>query len=431
MQILTVQGLGKVYLARPPKLRLLGGLFGRAPARGRGARRQVHAGGIRALDDVTFAVSPGTILGIIGPNGAGKSTLLKILARVTPPTEGSVLGRGRVVSLLELGVGFQGDLSGRDNVFLSAAVYGVPRREIAGRLEAIAEFAGLADFMSVPVSRYSSGMYLRLAFAAAIHMDPDILLADEVLAVGDLEFQERCLERVRQERDRGRTILFVSHDLVAITRLCDQVLWLDGGRVRDHGDPRHVVARYRRATLAPADERGTGRALPAGDHVRIVDVDLVSEEGGEIGAVRADQTFFVRILFEVDGTAILVRPRIRLEADDVVVLQSEPARALQVDRPGLHDARVRIPRNLLAERDYLVTVTLPYERAGAIAILKARNVLTFRAFGDGIARHGLRAEAKSEAPVGVVAPRLKWSCGPVAPGGADAGDDASTPGSPA
>lgn len=153
-----------------------------------------------------------------------------------------------MVSLLELGVGFQGGLSGRENVFLNAAVYGIPRRDVKRRLGDIAEFAGLEEFLDVPVSRYSTGMYLRLAFAAAIHMEPDVLLADEILAVGDLRFQEHCIRRVRQERDAGRTILFVSHDMAAVGRLCDEVLWLDAGQGRAHGDPAEVVARYSQST---------------------------------------------------------------------------------------------------------------------------------------------------------------------------------------
>src|SRR5207244_12740531 len=168
----------------------------------------------------------GTILGIIGPNGAGKSTLLKIIARVTRPTEGRVIGRGRVVSLLELGAGFNPDFSARENILMNGAMHGIPRREVLERMDEIVQFAAVEDFLDNPLKHYSSGMYLRLAFSVAINMQPDILLADEILAVGDIAFQERCLERVAEEAQRGLTVLFVSHDLSALARLCDRIVWL-------------------------------------------------------------------------------------------------------------------------------------------------------------------------------------------------------------
>ncbi len=202
-----------------------------------------------ALRDVSFAVAPGEALGVIGANGSGKSTLLKLATRLLAPTHGRVQVQGRVAALLELGAGFHPELSGRDNVYLNASILGIPRRRVDERFADIVEFAGLERFVDTPVKRYSSGMQARLGFAVAIHVDPDVLLLDEVLAVGDLQFQERCLERIRALHADGRTILLVSHDLTAVAQFCTRVLWLDDGRVRALGEPAAVIEAYRRHLL--------------------------------------------------------------------------------------------------------------------------------------------------------------------------------------
>ena len=208
-----------------------------------------------ALRNVSFAVAPGEALGVIGANGSGKSTLLKLATRLLAPTHGRVAVEGRVAALLELGAGFHPELSGRDNVYLNASILGIPRRRVDERFADIVEFAGLERFVDTPVKRYSSGMQARLGFAVAVHVDPDVLLLDEVLAVGDLQFQERCLERIHALHADGRTILLVSHDLTAVAQLCTRVLWLDDGQVRALGEPESVIAEYRRHLLG---DRGWG-----------------------------------------------------------------------------------------------------------------------------------------------------------------------------
>ena len=222
-----------------------------------------------ALRHVSFAIPRSTILGVIGANGAGKSTLLKIIARVTRPTEGRVAGVGRVVSLLELGAGFNPDFSAQDNIMMNAAMHGISRREVLDRMADIIRFAELDEFLDNPLRQYSSGMYLRLAFSVAINMQPDILLADEILAVGDIAFQERCLQRVAEESERGLTVLFVSHDMSAVSRLCHRVIWLDKGEMVQDGDPEAVIAEYEEAAL-----RGRSRDITfggrAGRHVNVV-----------------------------------------------------------------------------------------------------------------------------------------------------------------
>ncbi|TAN02319.1 MAG: ATP-binding cassette domain-containing protein [Chitinophagaceae bacterium] len=198
-----------------------------------------------ALREINFEVKQGEALGIIGKNGAGKSTLLKILSRITRPTRGTVRGYGRVASMLEVGTGFHSELTGRENIFLNGNILGMSNREINQKFDAIVDFSGISKFIDTPVKRYSSGMYVRLAFAVAAHLDPDILLLDEVLAVGDAEFQEKCLMKMKEIiNDRGCTILFVSHNISSVLQLCSRAILLKEGRMADEGDPRYVVNSY-------------------------------------------------------------------------------------------------------------------------------------------------------------------------------------------
>jgi lipopolysaccharide transport system ATP-binding protein len=202
-----------------------------------------------ALRDLTFDIPVGAVVGIVGRNGVGKSTLLKILSRITDPTEGSADLYGKTSSLLEVGTGFHGELTGRENIYLSGAIFGMTRAEMARRFDEIVAFSELERFLDTPVKRYSSGMYVRLGFAVAAHLDPDILLVDEVLAVGDLSFQRKCLNRMSDVAQAGRTVLFVSHQMAAIRRLCNRTIWLEAGRVKDFGFTGEVVARYESESL--------------------------------------------------------------------------------------------------------------------------------------------------------------------------------------
>ena len=199
-----------------------------------------------ALKGIDFEVKKGEVLGIIGHNGAGKSTLLKILSQITPPTEGEIEIKGRIGSLLEVGTGFHPELSGRENIFLNGAILGMTKKEIASKFDEIVTFAGIEQFLDTPVKRYSSGMYVRLAFSVAAHMDPDILIIDEVLAVGDAEFQKKCLGKMNDiTQKEGRTILFVSHNMEAIERLCTRCILLNKGQIRSAGnDVKKILKEY-------------------------------------------------------------------------------------------------------------------------------------------------------------------------------------------
>lgn len=214
------------------------------PFRMFGNRTKVTKEEFWALRDVSFTVQPGQRLGIIGRNGAGKSTLLKVLSQITPPTSGSVTLRGRVASLLEVGTGFHAELTGRENIFLNGAILGMKQSEIRKKFDEIVAFAEIDQFLDTPVKRYSSGMYVRLAFAVAAHLDPEILIVDEVLAVGDTQFQKKCLGKMQDVAQSGRTILFVSHNLGAIKQLCDSAILLDKGCVAASGNTDEIVERY-------------------------------------------------------------------------------------------------------------------------------------------------------------------------------------------
>ncbi|HEX3127386.1 MAG TPA: ABC transporter ATP-binding protein [Thermoanaerobaculia bacterium] len=233
-------------------------------------RGRKEAPAIWALDGVSFTVARGEVVGILGRNGAGKSTLLKVLSRITEPTEGWADIHGRVGSLLEVGTGFHSELTGRENLYLSGAILGMRRAEIARKFDEIVEFAEVARFIDTPVKHYSSGMYLRLAFAVAAHLEPEILLVDEVLAVGDAAFQKKCLGKMGDVAREGRTVLFVSHNLVAIESLCGRALWIDGGRIVREGPPGAVVSEYVRAAFSPATERVWSEAdAPRAEGVRL------------------------------------------------------------------------------------------------------------------------------------------------------------------
>src|SRR5215210_5787743 len=197
-----------------------------------------------ALKDVSFDVHRAEALGIIGHNGAGKSTILKLLSRITTPTNGEIMINGRLSALIEVGSGFHPELTGRENIYLNGSILGMMRREITKKLESIVEFAELRQFIDTPVKRYSSGMYVRLGFSIAAHLDPDILLLDEVLAVGDAAFQQKCLGRILDLKRAGKTIVFISHDLGAVERLCDRVLLMRRGEIEADGDPRETIALY-------------------------------------------------------------------------------------------------------------------------------------------------------------------------------------------
>jgi lipopolysaccharide transport system ATP-binding protein len=237
--------------------------------------RAVNTDQFWALKDVFFSVEQGEVLGIIGRNGAGKSTLLKILSRITKPTEGRARIRGRVGSLLEVGTGFHSELTGRENVFLSGAILGMARAEITQKFDEIVDFSEMEQFLDTPVKHYSSGMYMRLAFAVAAHLEPEILIVDEVLAVGDLQFQKKCLGKMGKVAQEGRTVVFVSHNMAAISTLCTAALVIDQGQITCRGDTSQCITAY---SMQSMSGRGSSWVRPASlpiDHLGITQINSV------------------------------------------------------------------------------------------------------------------------------------------------------------
>jgi lipopolysaccharide transport system ATP-binding protein len=362
---IRVEKLGKCYeLGRPPLgLRRWPAALARLCRRGAAASTAVRpeSSTIWALRDADFAVATGEIVGVIGRNGSGKSTLLKILSRIVTPTTGQAVLRGRVGSLLEVGTGFHPELTGRENIYLNGAILGLRRAEITRQFDDIVEFSGAARFLDTPVKRYSSGMYVRLAFAVAAHLEPEILLIDEVLAVGDVQFQQKCLGRMGRVARSGRTILFVSHNLAAVSQICARVLVLAGGRVVYDGPTAEGVATYigrhddtaAAATFAPAPTKAA----------QITALAVETPSGAPVARLGTTESAHLRVRYTVrrwpPGAYVCVSVS---NAAGVPVLWSADVRdedELLRPRPaGDYEALVDIPAGVLPPGAYSVSAGL-------------------------------------------------------------------------
>jgi lipopolysaccharide transport system ATP-binding protein len=318
MAAIRVEGLGKHYRinrARPPadyrtfRESLVD--LATAPLRWWRGRGEPNTEELWALRDVSFAVEPGAVVGVIGRNGAGKSTLLKVLSRITRPTQGRVRLRGRVGSLLEVGTGFHPELTGRENIYLNGVILGMSRGEVARKLDAIIDFAELEQFIDTPVKRYSSGMYVRLAFSVAAHVNPEILLVDEVLAVGDVAFQKKCLGQMGAVARGGRTVLFVSHQLDALTSLCPTSLLLEGGRLVAQEDTRSVIDRYLAGQQKLMGMRLADRPDHIGrQHLRFTDTWVEDMQGQRLASVVCGQAVKLVVRYEMAPGQRVRRPGI-------------------------------------------------------------------------------------------------------------------------
>jgi lipopolysaccharide transport system ATP-binding protein len=360
-----------------------------------------------ALKDISFEVERGEVIGIIGRNGAGKSTLLKILARITEPTTGQAAIYGRVGSLLEVGTGFHAELTGRDNIYLNGAILGMRRTEIEHKFDAIVDFAEVAQFIDTPVKHYSSGMYLRLAFAVAAHLEPEILIVDEVLAVGDLAFQKKCLGKMEEVANEGRTVLFVSHDMTAINTLCGRAILLEGGRIATSGPTRDVVAQYLDRARAP--ERTTARRGPASDEIRLHRV-ATRQGGREVGVINCREPFDIVIEHEIVKPVRNSRLFILLrnERNEVIFGTSdydEPAPAALDRRPGLYTSVVTMPGNIF--KTGTITGTVGADVAYVRVIFQDDD-----AFHVDVIEHGGDVVSGRHGRVGAIAPLLHWEITP-------------------
>lgn len=310
------------------------------------------------LKDISFNVNPGESLGIIGKNGAGKSTLLKILSRISPPTSGSIISRGRIASLLEVGTGFHPELNGRENIFMNGSLLGMRRHEIKKKFDEIVEFSGVERFLDTPLKHYSSGMQLRLAFSVAAHLEPEILIIDEVLAVGDAAFQRRCLGKMNEISNSGQTILFVSHNFSAIQSLCSSCIYLSGGGIKNSGTPQEVIQTYLE-DISLGSRNAEDRHLPGDPVAKLLRWKLTDRHGGSATHIDISEAFNIEFEYEILQDGYLPTPNIHVsnmqaETAFVAIMPKEQVSS----RKGINKAKLEIPGHLLNAGTYMVTLAL-------------------------------------------------------------------------
>ena len=367
---------------------------------------------IWALKDISFDVKAGEVIGIIGRNGAGKSTLLKILSMITNPTLGQAEIHGRVSSLLEVGTGFHNELTGRENVYLNGTILGMKKKEVDSKFDEIVDFSGISKFIDTPVKRYSSGMAVRLAFSVAAHLEPEILIIDEVLAVGDADFQKQCLNKMEKVGQQGRTVIFVSHNMPAVTRLCERTILLEEGKLIKDGPSHKIVSAYLNSSLGTtaAREWPDAARAPGGDVARLRAVRVCNEDGKIVESVDIRQQFKIQMEFEVIKPGYLLLPHFRLvneQGQDVfITVDLDPDWRGRPRPTGRYVSTVWIPGNLLAEgmlftNCYLITMNpdkVQFAEASTVSFYVIDSIEGDSARGD-----------YSKQMLGVVRPLLKWS----------------------
>jgi len=366
---------------------------------------------IWALRDVSFEIDPGEVVGIIGRNGAGKSTLLKILSRITEPTTGRVELYGRVGSLLEVGTGFHPELTGRENIFLNGVIMGMKREEIERKFDEIVAFAEVSKFLDTPVKRYSSGMYIRLAFAVAAHLEPEILIVDEVLAVGDTSFQRKCLDKMNEVSRHGRTVLFVSHNMPAVTRLCDRTILLDEGTILKDGPSHQVVSAYLKSGLGTTAVRewSDRTRAPGNDVVRLIAVRIRTEDNETRDAADIRKPVGVEMEYEVLRTGHVLMPNYHFfneEGVNVFVAGDHDPLWRRRARPiGHYLSTAWIPGNFLSEGTVIVGVAISTFDPVVVHFYE-RDAVAFQVV-DSLDGDSARGDYGGPMP-GVVRPLLKW-----------------------
>ena len=371
-------------------------------------RQGPEPGTFWGIKDISFTAKQGEVIGIVGRNGAGKSTLLKILARITEPSSGRAILRGRLASLLEVGTGFHPDLTGRENVFLNGTILGMKRWEISAKFDEIVAFAEVDQFIDTPVKHYSSGMFVRLAFAVAAHLEPEILFIDEVLAVGDAGFQKKCLGKMGEVASQhGRTVFFVSHNMGAIRALCEHCILVENGRATLDGRPAEVISRYLAATvpdeIAGDIDWSTRDDAPSCDDVALSRLRLLDRSGGVQTTFEASHPIAIEISYEVKRRLRGLRFEVQFitQEGEMAFIATDHHFQRDVHEPGRYQTTCIVPGGLLNRRSYTVGVQcdIPGERF----VLPMRNYLTLIVSGA-----GNQASSFPETWPGVVCPRIEW-----------------------
>jgi len=366
---------------------------------------------IWALSNVSFEVKVGEVVGLIGVNGAGKSTLLKILSKITGPTGGRITIRGRISSLLEVGTGFHRELTGRENVYLNGTILGMRKKEIDGKFDEIVDFSGIEKFIDTPVKRYSSGMKVRLAFAVAAHLEPEILLIDEVLAVGDARFQKKCLDKMKEVGKQGRTVLFVSHNMPAVTRLCPRTILLNGGRVQLDDSSHRVISAYLHADKGTKAEREWHDLMeaPGDEVVRLCSIRVRTKDGRVTEAVDISQPVSIEMEYEVLQSGYVLDITYHLVNEEGIKaflsLDNDPTWKT-ISRPiGRYVSTAWIPGNLLSEGMYFIGVGLRTSNP-SVRRFRVDDAVGFQVV-DSMDGNGARGDWTGNMR-GVVRPLLKW-----------------------
>lgn len=376
----------------------------------RGTGRQAGEN-IWALKDIDFAVPEGEIVGLIGHNGAGKSTLLKILARITTPTTGRTEVHGRIGSLLEVGTGFHPDLTGRENIYLNGAILGIRRSQIARRFDEIVGFSEIEQFIDTPVKWYSSGMYLRLAFSVAVHLDTEVLIMDEVLAVGDVSFQQKCLDKMNEIRNQGRTILFVSHNMAAVTRLCRRAILLSKGRMIADGPSDKVVNEYLGSSWKVTSEQAwSGLGRPGNDVVKLSKVRVRTKDGYTAETFSIQEPVAIEMSYEVLAPGYVLVPKmdvINEEGTHLFASHDVGSEWRRQERPvGRYVSTIWIPGNFLAEGNVLVHTSIVTHTPSTVTHLHVANAVAFQIV-DKHSPNTARGDYIGPIP-GAVRPLLTW-----------------------
>ena len=419
--IITVENLSKCYRIQHQQERQryvalrdvitskVKGLFG---SRQSAVGNQQSEEDFWALNDVSFEIKRGEAVGIIGRNGAGKSTLLKILSRITEPTTGRVRLRGKVASLLEVGTGFHPELTGRENIFLNGAILGMPQAEIRRKFDEIVAFAEVERFLDTPVKRYSSGMYVRLAFAVAAHLEPEILIVDEVLAVGDASFQKKCLGKMSDVTTKeGRTVIFVSHSMPTMMRLCSRGILLDQGRRVMEGSCRDVAHHYmNEGKYSGAERIWTNRAAPGNEVARLSAVRVRDDAGQVASSIEITKPLTVEMEFEVLSAGRVLIPNLHLYNDEGVCVfvtgDPDPEWRRRARLPGCYRSVMHVPGNYLSEGGHYVSAALSTVDPVIVHFFE-RDAVVFTVH-DSMNGHSVRGDYVGAYP-GAVRPLLRWT----------------------
>lgn len=413
--VIKTENLGKQYkigalVDRSPTLRDAIVRAVRYPARLLKGERRPKTEIIWALRDISFDVQRGQVLGVIGRNGAGKSTLLKVLSRITEPTEGYARITGRVGSLLEVGTGFNPELTGRENIFLNGAILGMKRQEITSKFDEIVDFSGVEQFIDTPVKRYSSGMYLRLAFSVAAHLEPEILVVDEVLAVGDAEFQRKCLGKMSDVAHEGRTVLFVSHNMSAVLRLTDEAIVLEGGKMAYRAPTQEAVEYYMSSGFSQTSERNwRPEDVPAtAAPFRPVALRVIDPRGTVSDVIRSVEPLTIEFEYELDEPIQGLRVGIYLLTirGELVFTSFDTDSGTAYDRyatrpAGKFVSRCQIPADFFNEGQYVLGINASTFRVKRY--FQDEHALTFT-----VDSMGAPGKQWPEVRLGTIRPRLNW-----------------------